>query len=456
MWERGQTGADRPACDWFQMPPEPGTAAARASGTRVRARRAQFLTRARRRPSAARRERLGPRLGAEPSRCGPAAGAARSQPRCDRGRRAGCGGDERATAAEPLGEVRVGSVAPARPVPRLGRRRRGASGWRRSTTSARRSTSGTARCENAGAHRRAGRTSVFDGACANDFAAGFRLYKLYARATGFASFRRGAPLSPALAALTRTQRSGAENALGNAVCGRRLSFDTRHPRLVGSRACRGGARARLGDTGTGAVEELVDHRPRRGPRRPCDRGRRGRRPAPRRRRRVRGHRRVRERRASSSRATRSSSAAPPVGHRRRRSSSAPRARRWSPSPSTRTSRRLQRGTVATCARPRSRRSPAARSSSRCPPTRTAGDEIADGGELTQSETVSAVDLDQLFNTLSPKTIKDFKHVIQGFELSYDGVGEQANQRLQVPEPVPLDLAAGVRRARPPTSRRSRT
>ena len=44
-----------------------------------------------------------------------------------------------------------------------------------------------------------------------------------------------------------------------------------------------------------------------------------------------------------------------------------------------------------------------------------GEEIESGGTLSQSETVSAVDLDQLFNTLDPDTIKDFKHVIQGFE-----------------------------------------
>ena len=50
-----------------------------------------------------------------------------------------------------------------------------------------------------------------------------------------------------------------------------------------------------------------------------------------------------------------------------------------------------------------------------PPSSERRDPIEDGGTLTQSETVSAVDLDQLFNTLSPKTIKDFKHVIQGFE-----------------------------------------
>ena len=48
--------------------------------------------------------------------------------------------------------------------------------------------------------------------------------------------------------------------------------------------------------------------------------------------------------------------------------------------------------------------------------------------------MSAVDLDHLFNTLSPKTIKDFKHVIQGFELSYEGVGQQANKGLKYLNP----------------------
>ena len=61
------------------------------------------------------------------------------------------------------------------------------------------------------------------------------------------------------------------------------------------------------------------------------------------------------------------------------------------------------------------------------PTAPRAREIPDGGTLGEAETVSAVDLDQLFNTLSPKTIKDFKHVIQGLEMSYDGVGPQANR-----------------------------
>jgi phospholipid/cholesterol/gamma-HCH transport system substrate-binding protein len=56
-----------------------------------------------------------------------------------------------------------------------------------------------------------------------------------------------------------------------------------------------------------------------------------------------------------------------------------------------------------------------------------GDEIPDGGTLPQTQTVSEVDLDQVFNTLNPRTVRDFKHVIQGFEVSYDGVGPQANR-----------------------------
>ncbi len=122
-------------------------------------------------------------------------------------------------------------------------------------------------------------------------------------------------------------------------------------------------------------------------------------------------------------------------------------RRWSPSRSRRTSRRFAAGRRRRCARPRSRRSPGARSSSPCRRRRRAGEEIDDGGEMTSSETVSEVDLDQIFNTLSPKTIRDFKHVIQGFELSYEGVARQANRGLRYLNPFLSHLAAGLRRAR---------
>jgi phospholipid/cholesterol/gamma-HCH transport system substrate-binding protein len=56
-----------------------------------------------------------------------------------------------------------------------------------------------------------------------------------------------------------------------------------------------------------------------------------------------------------------------------------------------------------------------------------GDQIADGGVLDSSQTVSEVDLDQIFNTLDDRTVANLKKVIRGFELSYRGVGEQANR-----------------------------
>ena len=56
----------------------------------------------------------------------------------------------------------------------------------------------------------------------------------------------------------------------------------------------------------------------------------------------------------------------------------------------------------------------------------AGPELDSGATLPASETTSEVDLDQLFNTLNARTIRNFKHVIEGFELSYEGVAKQAN------------------------------
>jgi phospholipid/cholesterol/gamma-HCH transport system substrate-binding protein len=61
-----------------------------------------------------------------------------------------------------------------------------------------------------------------------------------------------------------------------------------------------------------------------------------------------------------------------------------------------------------------------------PPASAAGAELPSGSVLPASQTVSEVDLDQLFNTLNARTIKNFKHVIEGFELSYEGVSRQAN------------------------------
>ena len=95
---------------------------------------------------------------------------------------------------------------------------------------------------------------------------------------------------------------------------------------------------------------------------------------------------------------------------------------------------LERGTTATIRSPSLSQIAGRQIQLTLPASNTGGSEIPDGGTLDESETVSAVDLDQLFNTLDPKTIKDFKHVIQGFELSYEGVGPQANRGLKYLNP----------------------
>ena len=81
---------------------------------------------------------------------------------------------------------------------------------------------------------------------------------------------------------------------------------------------------------------------------------------------------------------------------------------------------LRRGTVATVRSPSLSQIAGRQVQLTIPPDSEAGAAIPDGGTLSEQETVSAVDLDQLFNTLSPKTINDFKHVIEGLSTSYDG------------------------------------
>jgi len=70
-----------------------------------------------------------------------------------------------------------------------------------------------------------------------------------------------------------------------------------------------------------------------------------------------------------------------------------------------------------------------------PPDGEGGEAIPTGDTLSQSETVSEVDLDEIFNTLDSDTVEDFKHVIQGFEISYDGVSEQANKGFEYLNPL---------------------
>ena len=70
-----------------------------------------------------------------------------------------------------------------------------------------------------------------------------------------------------------------------------------------------------------------------------------------------------------------------------------------------------------------------------PPAEGQGEEIPDGGVLTQTETITDVEVDQFFNMLDDKTVKDFKRVIKGFANSYEGVAPQANRGYKYLNPM---------------------
>jgi phospholipid/cholesterol/gamma-HCH transport system substrate-binding protein len=61
------------------------------------------------------------------------------------------------------------------------------------------------------------------------------------------------------------------------------------------------------------------------------------------------------------------------------------------------------------------------------PTQPDGKTISSGGAISQADTTSEVDLDQIFNTLNKPTVDHLKQVIQGFARGYDGVGAKANR-----------------------------
>jgi phospholipid/cholesterol/gamma-HCH transport system substrate-binding protein len=67
--------------------------------------------------------------------------------------------------------------------------------------------------------------------------------------------------------------------------------------------------------------------------------------------------------------------------------------------------------------------------------------IPDGGVIEQDATTSAVDLDQLFNTLDDKTQADLQKVFQGSAKQYEGKGEEMNEALVYLNP---SLAASSR------------
>jgi phospholipid/cholesterol/gamma-HCH transport system substrate-binding protein len=61
------------------------------------------------------------------------------------------------------------------------------------------------------------------------------------------------------------------------------------------------------------------------------------------------------------------------------------------------------------------------------PAQPDGKTISEGGTISQANTTSEVDLDQLFNTLDRPTVDSIKQVITGFARAYDGVGPKANR-----------------------------
>ena len=54
-------------------------------------------------------------------------------------------------------------------------------------------------------------------------------------------------------------------------------------------------------------------------------------------------------------------------------------------------------------------------------------EIEDGGRIDADDTTTPVDLDQLFNTLDPKTRKGLQDIVQGGATQYDGKAAEANE-----------------------------
>jgi phospholipid/cholesterol/gamma-HCH transport system substrate-binding protein len=61
--------------------------------------------------------------------------------------------------------------------------------------------------------------------------------------------------------------------------------------------------------------------------------------------------------------------------------------------------------------------------------------LRDGAHLTTQKTNGIVDLDQVFDTLDPKTLKGLQNVVDGSASQYNGVTKQANQALHYFNPT---------------------
>ena len=61
--------------------------------------------------------------------------------------------------------------------------------------------------------------------------------------------------------------------------------------------------------------------------------------------------------------------------------------------------------------------------------------LRDGSTLDESSTTTVVDLDEIFNTLDPRTRRNLSQVIKGFATQYDGKGREAGQSTKYFNPV---------------------
>jgi phospholipid/cholesterol/gamma-HCH transport system substrate-binding protein len=61
------------------------------------------------------------------------------------------------------------------------------------------------------------------------------------------------------------------------------------------------------------------------------------------------------------------------------------------------------------------------------PAQPDGKTISSGSTISQANTTSEVDLDEIFNTLNKPTVDHLKQVIRGFATAYTGVGAKANR-----------------------------
>ncbi len=61
--------------------------------------------------------------------------------------------------------------------------------------------------------------------------------------------------------------------------------------------------------------------------------------------------------------------------------------------------------------------------------------LADQATLTTASTTTAVDLDEIFNTLDPKARRDLQGVIKGFATQYSGKGEEAGESAKYFNPL---------------------